>query len=252
MTATDIEDENTQTIKTLESKITELKEDAQRNSSTKNQDDGRIKNLQDVLLQAKNDLQTAQAAAAVRGSNASGNQNIFVLTMNIYDNDLFISNSDGKKLYLKATTHENKVLYDLSAKHFDTFLESVREKIGDYALNRNHNFEVPITKNGIIVSLLIINHYGECTMTNVFDHAKYIWMPNNSTTISENQDTHRRHMAYLIVRNMQTHEACKAMNQKSTTFMISAFGDGPCLFKAIVVKVKPPTKTSVKAMKLEL
>ena len=34
--------------------------------------------------------------------------------------------------------------------------------------------------------------------------------------------------------------------------MFTTFGDGPCLFKAIVVKVKPSTKTSVKAMKLEL
>ena len=55
--------------------------------------------------------------------------------MNVYDNNLFISRSDDKSSYFKATTHENKVLYDLSAKHLNTFLEAVREKIGDYALN---------------------------------------------------------------------------------------------------------------------
>ena len=59
-------------------------------------------------------------------------------------------------------------------------------------------------------------------------------------------------MANLIVGNMLTHEACKAMNQKLNTFMFATFGDRPCLFKAIVVKEKPSTKTSVKAMKLEL
>ena len=59
-------------------------------------------------------------------------------------------------------------------------------------------------------------------------------------------------MAYLIIRNMLTQEARKIMNQKSTTFKFSTSGDGPCLFKAIVVKVKPSTKASVKAMKLEL
>ena len=128
MTAT--EDENLQAIRDLEAKISELKEDAQRDRNTKNQDDERIKQLEDALLQAQTDLQTAQTAtAATQGSNQSGNQNTFVLTMNVYDNDLFISRSDDKKLYLEATTHENKVLYDLSAKHFDTFLESVREKL---------------------------------------------------------------------------------------------------------------------------
>ena len=89
-------------------------------------------------------------------------------------------------------------------------------------------------------------------MAEVFDHAKSIWFSGTSPTINENQDTLRRNMAYLIIRNMLTHEARKTMNQKSNTFMFSTFGDGPCLFKAIVVKVKPSTKTSVKAMKLEL
>ena len=252
MTAT--EDENLQTIRDLEEKISELKETAQRDRHTKNQDDERIKHLEEALQKAQTDLQTVQAAAAIvpQGSNPSGNQTTFTLIMNVYDNDLFISRSDDKKLYLKATTHENKVLYDLSAKHFDTFLESVREKIGDYALNRNHNFEVPITKDGTTSYMPLINHYEECTMTEVFDHAKSIWFSGTSTTINENQDTLRRHMAYLIIRNMLTQEARKAMNQKSTTFMFSTFGDEPCLFKAIVIKVKPSTKTSVKAMKLEL
>ena len=187
MTAT--EDENIQTIRTLEEKISELKEDAQRDRHTKNQDDERIKNLETALQKAQNDLQQAQTAAATQGSNPTGNFNTFVLTMNVYDNDVFINRSDDKKLYLKATNHENKVLCDLSAKHFDTFLESVREKIGDYALNRNQTFQVPVTKDGITTSLPLINHYGECTMTDVFDHAKSIWTPQNSTTVHENQNT---------------------------------------------------------------
>ena len=87
--------------------------------------------------------------------------------MNVYNNDLFINRSDDKKLYLKATTHENKVLYDLSAKHCNTFLESVREKIGDFVSNRNQNL---FTKHGATTYMPLINHYKERTMREVFDH----------------------------------------------------------------------------------
>ena len=115
------------------------------------------------LIKAQNDFLAAQAQAqaqATAAATAQGgtHQNTFVLTMNVYDNDIFISNSDDKKLCLKATTHKSKVFYDLSAKHFDTFLELVCEKIGKYALNHNQNFQVPVTKDGITTSLPLINH----------------------------------------------------------------------------------------------
>ena len=74
-------------------------------------------------------------------------------------------------------------------------------------------------------------------MTEIFTHVELIWIYGTSSKINENKDTLRRHIAYLFIQNMLTHEAFKAINQKSATYMISTFDDGPCPFKAIVVKV---------------
>ena len=92
---------------------------------------------------------TAAANAANTAANTANNRNSNqTLNMNVYNSDLFINNSEDKKLWLKATTDEPKILYDVSNKNFDTFLSTVREKVGDYVLNRNNNLSVPITTNG--------------------------------------------------------------------------------------------------------
>ena len=81
-------------------------------------------NLSQQLQQALQNLQAATAAAnaaANAATTATNRNNNQVLNMNVYNNDLFINNSEDKKLWLKATTDEPKILYDLSNKNFDTF-----------------------------------------------------------------------------------------------------------------------------------
>ena len=132
--------------------------------------------------------------------------------MNVYNNDLFINNSEDKKLWLKATTDEPKILYDLSNKNFDTFLSTVREKVGDYVLNRNNNFSVPITNNGQTNIKFLLDHYGECSLAEVRAHAELIWINTSggNNTHSENQDTLRRSMAYKVICNMLSPDAKKS------------------------------------------
>ena len=215
--------------------------------------------LQEQLGQTLQNLQAATAAATAASNAATAattRNNNQTLNMNVYNSDLFINNTEDKKLWLKATTDEPKVLYDLSNKNFDTFLASVREKVGDYVLNRNDNFSVPISVNGQIAQMkLLLDHYGECTSAEVRHHAVSIWLTvgtNGTTNIVENQDTLRRSMAYKVIRNMLTPEAKKIMLTKSTKYMFGEHGDGPCLFKAIVEKVQPSTTMSIKALKNQL
>ena len=211
-------------------------------------------NLNEQLQQALQNLQAATAAAnaaataAATATNCNSNQTI---NMNVYNNDLYINNSEDKKLWLKA--NEPKVQYDLSNKNFNTFLAAVREKVGDYVLNQNNNFSVYISNNGQHPQTKsLLDHYGECTMDEVYTQANNIWMPKGVTTVQENQDTLRRNMAFKIIQNMLTPEARKIMHTKSTKFMFGEHGDKTCLFKAIVVKVQPSTTMSVKALKKNL
>ena len=116
-------------------------------------------------LQAATAAVTAATNAATAAITRNFNQKS---NMNVYNSDLFINNTEDKKLWLKATTDEPKVLYDLSNKIFDTFLASVREKVGDYVLNRNDNFCVPISVNGQTAQMkLLLDHYGERTSVEV-------------------------------------------------------------------------------------
>lgn len=61
----DMEDDNNErALKELEEKITDMKEEAQRNPATKDKDDEAIKNLNDALQKATSDntLDTAKIA----------------------------------------------------------------------------------------------------------------------------------------------------------------------------------------------
>ena len=98
-------------------------------------------NLNEQLQQALQNLQAATAAAnaaATAAATATNRNSNRTINMNVYNNDIYINNSEDKKLWLKAISDEPKVQYDLSNKNFDTFLAAVREKVGDYVLNRNN------------------------------------------------------------------------------------------------------------------
>ena len=212
--------------------------------------------LQNAIQASNAASAAAQAAAqaATAATTATNRNNNQTLNMNVYNNDLFINNSEDKKLWLKATTDEPKILYDLSNKNFDTFLSTVREKVGDYVLNRNNNFSVPITTNGHNQIKFLLNHYGECSLAEVRAHAESIWIntTGGNSSLNENQDTLRRSMAYKVIRNMLTPEAKKIMLTKSAKYMFEEHGDGPSFFKAIVEKVQPSTSMSIKALKCQI
>ena len=65
------------------------------------------------------------------------------VTLNVYNADIDLGDSDSKKLYLKAIAIDLDVKkYDLSPTNFEMFLSTLREKVNDFKLNRNNNFSL--------------------------------------------------------------------------------------------------------------
>jgi len=177
------------------------------------------------------------------------------VTLNVYDADINLGDSDSKKLYLKAIAVDSDVKkYDLSPTNFEMFLNTLREKVNDFKLNRNNNFSLDKNRGAAgttpeYVSLL--DCYGDVDLNHVYNKSREVWYGNNAN-IQQTQDTLRRNMSYLVIRNLLTAEARQELMIHDKHFIFDEYGDGMCFFKLIVQKVNPTSRSSIVAMKKQL
>jgi len=166
--------------------------------------------------------------------------------MNVYDSDLDLSDVQVARIYLKAISPDPLVTqYTLSPKpyKFKTFLYLVQEKVNDFALNRNNNFSVDLNKGSANTSIYasLVAYHDEVDLEYVRNTAINIWY-DGEDKIRYDQNTLRRHMAFLIIRNLLTPQARKHLQKREELFKFGQFGDGMCYFKLIIDSVNSNKK----------
>lgn len=144
------------------------------------------------------------------------------ISMNVYDTDIDLSNTDDKKMYLGATTPNlDDVKFDLITAKFHIFISTFTEKVDDYVLNRSGALTVEVTDGkGNTEAKNLLDCYGDITAEEFEQQATEIWMDKTDSAnviTRQNQETLRCHMAYLIMSNLLTSEARKQLAIKEKT-----------------------------------
>ena len=98
-------------------------------------------------------------------------------SMNVYNNNIDLSNADDKKLFLKATTPDSDdIKYDLSTAKFHLFLAVFKEKVNLFALRRHKLLTVRLVDpDGAPIEKTLFRCYGEISLNDVVNQAVTVW-----------------------------------------------------------------------------